>query len=500
MKQKGKFWEGERTWENLLRNIAREIGEYQYEYCANQIDSNLSYCEKQSKIASLLEEDFNKNVFKEDKYANFRNENDALIKSNISPFKINIANVFKKKNLNFNQLDNDKKKEIELLRKLQIRNISGIITTNYDNLIEELFEDYKIYIGQNELIFSDILEIGEIYKIHGSCNNPDSIIITEEDYTEFDNKNAYLIAKLLTIFLEYPIIFIGYSIEDKNIQSILKSIAFCLPNDKLQILRDRFIFVEYDEHKEEVGHQIHNFGNSSIEMTKITTNNFYALYKGIMNVKANYNPKILRQLRQDIYSLVDKNKSTEKILVTDFKNIDNIQEYKQVVIGVGMKEYTTVKPTLIKAEEIYEDVILDNRDLNLDAVIEKFLPYLLGSNPGGLPIFKYIINYKKEIKDKRIKEQQKRIKSIDNYLNNSIRKSKRNYMEKLKKLSVDGIIEHEGFDNAYKKIIYLDENYIDLNQLEEYLHKLLERNGNSILKGNSELKRLIRIYDFLKFT
>lgn len=67
----------------------------------------------------------------------------------------------------------------------------------------------KIYVGQSQLIFSAIQGIAEIYKIHGSVEVPESIVINEEDYVEFERKSTYLAAKLMTIFMEYPIIFMG---------------------------------------------------------------------------------------------------------------------------------------------------------------------------------------------------------------------------------------------------------------------------------------------------
>lgn len=101
-------------------------------------------------------------------------------------------------------------KLIYLLTNVEDRSITGIITTNYDGLIEErIFSKYKYqkFIGQEELIFSSITGIGEIYKIHGCYSNPNSIIINEEDYKSFDEKYDYLAAKLLTIFMEHPIFF-----------------------------------------------------------------------------------------------------------------------------------------------------------------------------------------------------------------------------------------------------------------------------------------------------
>ena len=59
------------------------------------------------------------------------------------------------------------------------------------------------------------------------------------------------------------------------------------------------------------------------------------------------------------------------------------------------------------------------------------------------------------------------------------------------------MINDVGFDNAYTKLCFLDDYEIDLKELEKYLYDLVSKDVN-ILDGNSDLKRLIRIFDFLK--
>jgi hypothetical protein len=90
-----------------------------------------------------------------------------------------------------------------------------------DLLLEDIFPDFEVFVSQDELLFSSSQGIGEIYKIHGCCSKPNSLVATKEDYERFDERNPYLAAKLLTVFAEHPIIFLGYSLNDRNISSIL---------------------------------------------------------------------------------------------------------------------------------------------------------------------------------------------------------------------------------------------------------------------------------------
>ncbi|GAN78103.1 hypothetical protein Asru_0620_01 [Acidisphaera rubrifaciens HS-AP3] len=71
--------------------------------------------------------------------------------------------------------------------------------------------------------------IGEVFKIHGCVSDYNSLIFTQQDYDEFLRKKKYLSAKLLTYFTEHPLLFVGYSATDPNIQTVLSDIDECLP-------------------------------------------------------------------------------------------------------------------------------------------------------------------------------------------------------------------------------------------------------------------------------
>lgn len=102
--------------------------------------------------------------------------------SSDSPLKVEVANYFSEA-LEHIEVSNIYTEEVEMFRKITV---DGIITTNYDCLLEHLFPSFTSFIGQHELLFSNPTGIGEIYKIHGSCERPDSLVITQRDYEAFD--------------------------------------------------------------------------------------------------------------------------------------------------------------------------------------------------------------------------------------------------------------------------------------------------------------------------
>ena len=484
---------GLENWEELLKKFISDISddEFKYEMYANKVLEE-DYYGKQAAIAKLLEKDYNDMVFNSSKFNNFKNRNKDLIKKGISPFKIAIGEYFE--NVKY---DNTKKiEEIELLKEIQQRNISGIITTNYDKFLEKIFQNFKVFAGQEELIFSNLEGIAEIYKIHGTSSSPETIIITSDDYKKFEEKSDYLTAKLLTIFLEYPIIFIGYSINDKNIKNIFSSIAKCLNQKQLEKLKQRLIFIEYSLENTSIDTHSIDFNNGKIiEMIKIKTNNFSEIYKSLKEIKAKYSPRVIRDLRNEIYKLAEDSNPNSLVVATGFENLNKLDDTKFYTIGIGIKEDGYGIP--ITAEKIYEDIILDNGYFMPDLIVSYYLPTLLKTNSGGLPIYKYLKDYEGNISE-NIKNEIAKRTELKDFLNKQQNNLKENYRNTLNTKTVNHIIYQEGNTEAYKKIYFLEKDEINLDDLENYLKNIITQNLVSI-KNNSELKRLIRIYDFLKF-
>ncbi len=188
--------------------------------------------------AKLLGEEFHDRWWTENEYEESRNLMGETMQNKTSAIRFEISkyllNLTKSK-------DYFLKEEVAILSTL---NVDGIITTNWDDFLERILPEYTVYTGQNELLFSNSQGISEIYKIHGCAKKPESLVLTSDDYDNFNNLNPYLASKLMTLFVEHPIIFIGYSLDDSNIRTLLHSISKVLNQEKLNKLSRNLIFLK----------------------------------------------------------------------------------------------------------------------------------------------------------------------------------------------------------------------------------------------------------------
>jgi len=271
------------TWDGLLSKIAFELTdnpEYYFDVkAACHVNDKFDYL----KIAAIIEDKFNL-VLQEDRNGKFKHINDVFYENmnksvNLSRFKIYISELFS--SLEFKEEMADELKDLKKIRK----NVGSIITTNYDGLIENIFEFTKL-IGNNILLSNPY---GSVYKIHGCYENPEKIIITEKDYQIFDNKFELIRAQLLSLFIHNPIIFLGYSVGDDNIKKILKTIfSYVEPNSELATkIKNNFLLVEYGKEMDNEiisEHDIVLEGGLTIRINKIKTDNFSSIYNSVSNL------------------------------------------------------------------------------------------------------------------------------------------------------------------------------------------------------------------------
>lgn len=304
--------------------------------------------------------------------------------------KIRIAEYLKSKSLE--DFPEEYKDEIDMLQNLCI---DGIITTNWDDTAERMFPKFTPYIGQQELIFASTFSIGEIYKIHGCMREPSSMVLTEADYANFNEKNAYLAAKLITIFIEHPIVFMGYSISDTNIMDILKSLVCCMDKKNLDKLRDNLIFVDWVDSADHVfridNHTITLNNEIVLPVTRIETNSYKEVYDCLKNYERSIPANLLREYKKQFYEIIVSDKPEKQLYVLPESKIDDNNKI-QVVYGFGAVSMykSAIGYTGLKAIDILGDIV-DDKDLDPVQVVTKSIPALRKTaTKSFLPIYKYL--------------------------------------------------------------------------------------------------------------
>lgn len=367
------------SWAGLLRQFCvnpAHTYDYYYDKAHREIGNDQSRLFP--RIADFIEDDFNEIWFSSPDYAASRELHKDEASRGISPFKLCVGDFFKDK-VDFKAQYID---EIELFKKIGNKNIGSIITTNYDLLLETCFCDgsFVSYIGQNELLFSTVYEIAEMYKIHGCCSKPETIVINSKDYQTFSDKSVYLSAKILTLFLERTIIFLGYSITDKNIRTILQNISDCLEPDQLAQLSNRLVFVQWNDdptQADDISDHSFTFDNGkTILMKKLFLNDFSHLYNAILRNVVRYDIKTLRRIKNQLYELIEVNKPTDQLLVAT--NIEDPDKKVEFVVGVGVfAKFGRVGYRGIVNNELYS-IILGKNDLQYDCemLLKETIPFL----------------------------------------------------------------------------------------------------------------------------
>ncbi|MGK7652054.1 SIR2 family protein [Roseovarius sp. B08] len=385
---------GMEDWRGLLTRFCDGIGDFDY-YSATA-NGNLP------RAAGLIARDFHEIWWKDEKYKDSRAKHKERTKVISDALKNEICEYISAADIS-GVSSESLQEELAILKGV---NVDGIITTNWDFMLEELFPEYRVYIGQDELLFSNPQAIAEIYKIHGCATRPDSLILTEEDYEDFEGKNPYLAAKLITIFIEHPIIFIGYSVTDPHIQSIIFSIAECLTPEKLERFSENLIFVRRAGGKEDAFQKFtFSEGGRNITATVIVTDDFSKIYSAISENKRKIPARILRYCKEQMYELVKSEQPEKKISVVDIDELDATEEI-EFVVGVGIAKVQAEKREKLAEQEekalaesgyqginlsdIYTDFARDKSVFDPNKLLRLAFPIFRRSNTTFIPVFRYL--------------------------------------------------------------------------------------------------------------
>jgi hypothetical protein len=300
-----------------------------------------------ARAASNIQKNFDKKYNQDPTLVPSLSSKDAYLKK-LSPFKVSLAERFS--NLTFIK---DMEAELKLFATV-LSKAKMIITTNYDDMIEQLLTEQNkaadVFVGSSGF-FRETTGWGELYKIHGTNVDPATIVITDEDYHEFDSNSILLNAKLLTSLVDSPILFLGYSMTDENVRSLLQTYANNLPTD-VSKNSDRITIVEFKPGESAVSENVEHDPVLGINYTRVQTDNYAELFNQISEINQGVSPAYIRKYQQEFKQIIEVKGREGKLdtFLTYANNIDDMpedQRLKNTAIAIGDRANLFVIPTLV---------------------------------------------------------------------------------------------------------------------------------------------------------
>ena len=111
----------------------------------------------------------------------------------------------------------------EILAKLPIRNYW---TTNFDTLIEDALKNTReqrdVMTTNESFITAEERRDNVVYKLHGDINEPQGIVILQDDYDRYEESHRNYVIALGNELATNNMLFLGYSFNDPDIKNILR--------------------------------------------------------------------------------------------------------------------------------------------------------------------------------------------------------------------------------------------------------------------------------------
>lgn len=505
------------SWPDLIKMIWSEsLGESSFfdRYFTLKEEFNDDQFEILTSLAQELEKSYNRLFTKQEiKLPNLTVA--EYYENNQSPFKTRIANIFSELTIN-----KDTQDELKLLKSM-LNKARFVVTTNYDVLIESLLDaKIKINIGSRGL-FKSTAEYGELYKIHGSVTDPDSIIITKSDYSNIEKTNILVNAKILSKLTEAPIVFLGYSLTDKNIKNLLSDLSANMPYS-ISTAAKKIGVIAFDEGKQTLDESLNTFQylDTTIAFTEIKTDNYAEVYYKLSKIQQKLSPISIRKFQDAIRTLIlsGSHNDQQPVLVStvDIDKMDEAIANRNIAIaiassdvinntfGIGIPDYVDY------VRAYFLNSVSDFRiTLSLDFIGQK-------NSEEMLPIARIV----KLANQKNIKDTYKNYENVKAKI--SDRNKRRPNIESV--LSVQSLAVSQANNEKYSKMILNKKTPIDIydsqinsevsnttnalkfitkhiqdfstTELSDFTQYLLEKISNDVLK-KSDYRRYFLAYSFV---
>lgn len=491
-----RYYEKAYSWESLLKTIATELnkGNTQlYLDLRNKAMDALGTCDYPS-LATALEEEIDARLkessSKEDSIPQiWRVVNEVFYETAEGNRKTSRLKIWVKELLSALELNQLRKNEIPSFKKA-CEKVASIVTTNYDTFVED-------YLGFAPLLGNDILlsnPYQSVYKIHGSVTAPSNLVLTKEDYDLFNHRYELIQAQLISLFIHNPIVFLGYSITDANIQKLLSVIFSYVDRDSDvgRKVAENFLCVQYERDSENLDIQEETFHirigerEADIPINVLKTDKFIALYDALSNLQLPIEAIHLKRVEHAFHRIKLGGEIAVK-LVGDLENLDN----RELVLAIGPSDRIDV--SLDKIYQVAEAIqsyfeITEEFKSGMVILTDGVNKKMYFPAKGMAHVFPEM-----ERKDQLCQQQDELLNKEFNRINTiSGCRSNHTKVDDIRgdRLISDSYKDKAIFYQAYKKKISLED-------LRIYLYNKLKNCAESV---PTDIRKLLCLYDAMKYS
>lgn len=121
---------------------------------------------------------------------------------------------------------------------------NGLINNNRRGDIKRKTDDLAISVSDSDAI---------VYKMHGDVDSPKDAVISKDDYERYSDKNSLFVTALRGDLVSKTFLFVGFSFEDPNLESILGKVNVLLGDNKREhyCIQKQVSEKDYDGNTEE---------------------------------------------------------------------------------------------------------------------------------------------------------------------------------------------------------------------------------------------------------
>lgn len=464
-----RYFKNAPTWDNLIKKIWNEAEiEQSYFSRYNQLfEKYQDDFQIYTHLADELEQKYDQAFFDGKVKIDGLTPEKAYY-NKVSPFRKRISSIFS--NLEPRDgINSEVALFFDMLKKARL-----VITTNYDPFIENNLKNINIKVG-NKGLFEPSDSLNELYKIHGSVEDANSIVITSKDYEKLQRTSAIVNAKILSQLTISPIIFLGYSLTDQNVQTLLKDLASNMPFS-IEKAAKRIGVVDYQKENRDIEETMADT-SYGMHYTKLSTDNFERIYRSIVKINQGISPLEISKYENAFKRIIDtKGRQGElKQVLTSFVDLNKLPDElksKNLVVAFGDNRFLYKYPTYA---DYVKDYFLGKEEMPLEIAVQFILKT---SSQSTLPVSKYVLRIRKgdiTLKDSDREKINRRLNKFPSFSSLKLQKTSKKHLHSLESMD---------FDDTEKTLSRDDEikNYTKLNYFSVHIKEYPQKTALKLIK------------------